>query len=387
MSGRCLHTVILSSPVRHVAWNPAPSAMFYAACSGTSCFVVEPKLAPHQESPLKGVLQQAKAIQAASTSAAKDLVTWALGDDDSSLGTDVVLCIQHKYELKQVSWHAKGDYFTTLNPQSNKTAILVHQLSKFTTQSPFSKNKSDAQSVRFHPTQPILFVALSRRVQVYNLVKQSMVSNLIGGFKQLSCMSVHPSGDHVIIGSHDRRLSWFDLELSNKPYKTVRGREGYRDVRFHLRHPLFCAAAEDGSVVIFHGRVYGDLSSNPLIVPVNKLRAHTNSNHDGAMSACFHPVQVSACVHVVVAFAVARTSRQTSPLTIPHSLIPLPCSHGCSHAGAITWCAYLRRLEEPRDNRVHVHKSTGCGVRKIKSRPSQSSVLKHPLRHVPGSES
>jgi hypothetical protein len=45
-----------------------------------------------------------------------------------------VLCLQHKYELKQVTWHAKGDYFTTLNPQSNKTAILVHQLSKFTTQ-------------------------------------------------------------------------------------------------------------------------------------------------------------------------------------------------------------------------------------------------------------
>jgi ribosome biogenesis protein ERB1 len=292
MSGRCLHSVIFPSPVRHVTWNPAPSALFYAACSGCSCYIVEPKLAPHQESPLKGVLQQAKAFQSASTSAAKDLVTWTLADDGSSLGLDVLLCIQHKYELKQVSWHAKGDYFTTLNPQSNKTAILVHQLSKFTTQSPFSKNKSDAQSVRFHPTQPILFVALSRRVQVYNLVKQSMVSNLIGGFKQLSCMSVHPSGDHVIIGSHDRRLSWFDLELSNKPYKTVRGREGYRDVKFHLRQPLFCAAAEDGSVVIFHGRVYGDLSSNPLIVPVNKLRAHTNSNHDGAMSACFHPVQV-----------------------------------------------------------------------------------------------
>jgi ribosome biogenesis protein ERB1 len=254
---------------------------------------VEPKLSPHHESPLKSILQQAKALQAASTAAAKDLVTWTLADEGTSLGLDVALSMQHKFELKQVSWHSKGDYFTTLNPQSNKTAILVHQLSKFTTQSPFSKNKSDAQSVMFHPTQPILFVALSRRVQVYNLVKQAMVSNLIGGFKQLSCMSVHPSGDHVIIGSHDRRLSWFDMELSSKPYKTVRGREGYRDVKFHLRHPLFCAAAEDGSVVIFHGRVYGDLSSNPLIVPVNKLRAHTSSNHDGAMSACFHPVQVS----------------------------------------------------------------------------------------------
>ena len=122
---------------------------------------MEPTLAPHQESPLKGVLQQvplmmmwllivndidllrmfdlcfqAKASHAASSSAAKDLVTWTLAGEGPSLGKDVVLCIQHKYELKQVTWHAKGDYFTTLNPQSNKTAILVHQLSKFTTQVP-----------------------------------------------------------------------------------------------------------------------------------------------------------------------------------------------------------------------------------------------------------
>ena len=26
-------------------------------------------------------------------------------------------------------------------------------------------------------------------------------------------------GDHLIIGSYDRALNWFDLDLSNKPYK------------------------------------------------------------------------------------------------------------------------------------------------------------------------
>ena len=134
-----------------------------------------------------------------------------------------MLCLQHKYELKQVTWQAKGDYFTTLNPQSNKTAILVHQSSKFTTQVHalvracacvscvresncvpetfsaeriFKKTKAMRRAcasfphrcicpqipckhlwrLTFCPVQPILFVALHRREQVHNLVKQSMVS-------------------------------------------------------------------------------------------------------------------------------------------------------------------------------------------------------------------
>lgn len=30
------------------------------------------------------------------------------------------------------------------------------------------------------------------------------------------------AGDHVICGSYDCRLSWFDLDLSTKPYKMLR---------------------------------------------------------------------------------------------------------------------------------------------------------------------
>jgi len=30
------------------------------------------------------------------------------------------------------------------------------------------------------------------------------------------------TGDHVLVGSYDRKLSWFDLDLSNKPYQTLK---------------------------------------------------------------------------------------------------------------------------------------------------------------------
>lgn len=35
-------------------------------------------------------------------------------------------------------------------------------------------------------------------------------------------MDIHPLGDHLIVGGYDRKLCWFDLELSDKPYKVLR---------------------------------------------------------------------------------------------------------------------------------------------------------------------
>ena len=30
------------------------------------------------------------------------------------------------------------------------------------------------------------------------------------------------TGDNLIIGSYDKRLTWFDMDLSSKPYKVLR---------------------------------------------------------------------------------------------------------------------------------------------------------------------
>jgi ribosome biogenesis protein ERB1 len=47
-------------------------------------------------------------------------------------------------------------------------------------------------------------------------------TGLLTGCRWISTMDVHPSGDHVIIGSLDRRMVWFDLDLSSTPYKTLK---------------------------------------------------------------------------------------------------------------------------------------------------------------------
>ena len=49
--------------------------------------------------------------------------------------------IQCRKTVKKVSWHRKGDYFVTVSPDSKNTAVLIHQLSKHLSQSPFKKSR------------------------------------------------------------------------------------------------------------------------------------------------------------------------------------------------------------------------------------------------------
>lgn len=50
-------------------------------------------------------------------------------------------------------------------------------------------------------------------------------------------------------------------------------------VAYHRSYPLFASCSDDCTAYIFHGMVYSDLNQNPLIVPLEILRGH--SNFDG----------------------------------------------------------------------------------------------------------
>ncbi len=56
---------------------------------------------------------------------------------------------------------------------------------------------------------------------MYNLSQQGLAKKLLGGGGAISCLAVHPGGDHVLVGSDDRRVAWYDMDLSNKPYKAL----------------------------------------------------------------------------------------------------------------------------------------------------------------------
>jgi len=204
-----------------------------------------------------------------------------------------IVALHTNKDVSSVKWHKKGDYFVSVSPKAQAASVLIHQLNKATSQQPFSKNKGgEVQRAIFHPTKPFLFVATKEHIRVYHLVKQAMVKRLLSGCKWISSIDIHPSGDHIIVGSLDRRMVWFDLDLSATPYKTLRYHEkALRHVSFHPRYPLMASASDDGSIHVFHSMVYSDLMRNPLIVPVKVLRGHSVVNKLGVIACAFHPTQ------------------------------------------------------------------------------------------------
>ncbi|KAF8232446.1 BOP1NT-domain-containing protein [Tricholoma matsutake] len=176
---------------------------------------------------------------------------------------------------QQICWHRRGDYLATVSSGGTQSGVWIHQVTLRHSQAPFKKIRGTVQLVLFHPLKPHFFVATQQYVRLYNLSEQKLLKTLIPGIKWISSMDVHPSGDHLIVGGYDRKLCWFDLELSDKPYKVLRYHtRAIRSLHFHPTYPLFASSSDDGAIQIFHSRVFNDLMTDPLIVPLKILRGH-----------------------------------------------------------------------------------------------------------------
>lgn len=191
-----------------------------------------------------------------------------------------------------VSWHAKGDYLCSVSSVSTASSVIVHRISRALSHLPFSRAKGQVQRALFHPLQPLFFVATQTHVRVYDLTEQRIVKTLIAGTKWISSMSIHPQGDHLVVGGYDRRVCWFDLDASSTPFRTLKyHRKAVRSVCFHPRFPLMATASDDGCMHIIHNTVYTDLITDPLIVPVKIINAHLPVDDVGVLQCVFHPTQ------------------------------------------------------------------------------------------------
>lgn len=223
------------------------------------------------------------------------VVKWVFYEKDSDdyLVQGLRFSMTFTNDISQVIFHRKGDFVATLTPRAaNKDQVLIHSIRKGKSQRPFTKSKADIQRVLFHHLKPLLFIATKTTVWVFNLQTQTMVKKMMSGVKWYSCMDLHPEGDNLITGSYDRKLNWFDMDLSDKPYNTLRFHtKAIRQVTFHKTYPLFASCSDDGSINIFHGMVYNDLMKNALIVPVKVLKGHKIVDELGVLDICFHPKQ------------------------------------------------------------------------------------------------
>ncbi|OWT41407.1 ribosome biogenesis protein ERB1 [Cryptococcus neoformans] len=272
-----------AGPVQYVEWSPSHEESLLVALVAGKIAVLSPLalVAPHIAAQTLTHSNTAFATSSATTKQGAgtevkgiESVKWTR-PSEKERERGVLVYVEVPGTPKQVTWHRKGDYFATVASDAANKSVLIHQLSRHGSQSPFRKTPGTIQRIAFHPSKPHFFAATQRYIRLYDLAAQKLIRTLQSGVKWISSMDVHPGGDNLIIGSYDKKLAWFDMDLSAKPYKTLRyHNRALRSVAYHPTLPLFASASDDGTVHIFHCTVYTDLMQNPLIVPLKILRGH-----------------------------------------------------------------------------------------------------------------
>ena len=281
--------------VNVVRWRPGTDAMVLSAASGDELFLVVPPITdPEIETASREIVDAGwgYATNGATNGTAKKEPAAQWSRPGGRLEDEGVLVkAKLRHTIKVISWHRRGEYFATVSPQGQTSAVAIHTLSKHLTQLPFRRLKGLAQTAQFHPSKPIFFVATQRMIRSYDLSKQELLKIIQPGARWISSFDIHPGGDNLIVGSYDKRLLWHDLDLSVRPYKTLRyHKKAIRAVKFHQGGlPLFADASDDGTLQIFHGKVVGDLMENATIVPLKVLRGHQVKKELGVLDLDWHP--------------------------------------------------------------------------------------------------
>jgi len=299
-TGRCAAVWHFDDEIpEQVAWNPNPNIHVAAVAVGRRVVILNMRTANgHSAEATEELLTGA--LDSSDDDDDMRGVKWSRGKSGAGVGglplanASASIEIHLKEPVANVAWHYRGDYFATVCPSAHSPTerVAIHLLSRRLTQHPFRKVKGIAQRVAFHPSKPIFFYATKKAVRVYHLKRQTLIKKLTSSARHISTISIHPSGDHVVVGSLDRRLCWWDLDLSNTPFKSLQYHsKALRGSTFHSRYPLMASASDDGAVHVFHAKVYNDFVQNPLIVPVKVLRGHAIEGGLGVLDVAFHPTQ------------------------------------------------------------------------------------------------
>nr|NVI69946.1 putative ribosome biogenesis protein BOP1 homolog [Cucujiformia] len=212
-TGRCLKTIKTEGIVRSVEWCPNAALSLVLVASGNQVLLINPNVGDFLvNSKTDAVLKEVPQSDVIVSERIRTTVQW-LEPESDVYERGVRIILNHFKEVTQLTWHGKGDYFASVMPDGQNRSVLISQISRRRSQIPFTKAKGLVQCVLFHPTKPFLFVATQRHVRIYDLVKQNLMKKLLTNSKWISTMAIHPLGDNLLVGTYDRKMLWFDLDL------------------------------------------------------------------------------------------------------------------------------------------------------------------------------
>ena len=196
--------------------------------------------------------------------------------------------------IKDIVFHNKGDYFGTLSKNSQgKAQVFIHSLTKMKHQLPISHIKGNANCISFHPNKPFFIVATNSNIFIYNLQKQELIKKCFSNLNTINKISLHKNGADLIAGDKSGKVAWFQLELSQKPFKLMDyHQDKIKAIDYNNNFPLFLSCSRNGKLLVYYGKVYDEELIDPLIVPLKVLKTNNTNGNNLFTCACFHPNQI-----------------------------------------------------------------------------------------------
>ena len=169
--GKCLMSWKLDvGPVYGVEWCTDREKMMFAAVTEGKVSIGSPidLLLPSTVTTLLEYVYAAFSESSESLPQAVEGVKWQRPSTSASSTKQkgILLEIVVPGTPKQITWHRRGDYLASTSPEAGTKAVLMHQISKHSTQAPFKRTKGQIQRVLFHPTRPHFLLAVSVYVSI-----------------------------------------------------------------------------------------------------------------------------------------------------------------------------------------------------------------------------
>jgi ribosome biogenesis protein ERB1 len=221
-TGRCIKTIETDGINRSVAWCTNEKISLIAVATDKRCLLINPNVGDIKliSKRTDAILSDAPLNEEIENSKIDSAVQWNSNVSASDYEKGIRIVLNHFQNVTQVVWHSKGDYFSTIMPNGLSRSVIIHQLSKRKSTTAFTKAYGMVQCVLFHPIKPLFFVATQTHIRVYDLSKQELIKKLIPSCKWISKIAIHPKGDNLLVSSYDKKIMWFDLDLSTKPYQS-----------------------------------------------------------------------------------------------------------------------------------------------------------------------
>lgn len=150
-------------------------------------------------------------------------------------GLQVVLEVQFREFIRHCFIHKSRLFVSVvLQNRDGNRRLSILNLKQSTQTSLRVRTRNKLERSLFHPTKPLLFLLTRTHIFLFDLKTQTIKKKLLSGCKIMTSASIHPTGNHLIVGSADRKLVWFDLDSGDKPFKKMRVHEQtMSNVAFH----------------------------------------------------------------------------------------------------------------------------------------------------------